>query len=189
MPSRHIPLPLRADPGRFAAAVRYLVTWFVLVTPVAAAAGSAAALFLWSLDRVTRERFENPWLLFLLPAAGLASAALYHRFGRSVEAGNNLLIDEIHEPGGGIPPRIVPLIFLTTVGGHLFGAPVGREGTAVQMGGGIAAAFARTVSLSPARVRTLLMAGIAAGFGAVFGTPIAGAIFAIEVLAIGRFEY
>ncbi|MFN8507170.1 MAG: chloride channel protein [Dehalococcoidia bacterium] len=189
MPVPCFQLPVRARPAGLRAAVRYLVTWFVLVTPVAVAAGTAAALFLWSLDRVTRERFEHPWLLFLLPAAGLASAALYHRFGRSVEAGNNLLLDEIHEPGGGIPPRIVPLIFLTTVGGHLFGAPVGREGTAVQMGGGIAAAFARALSLSPARVRTLLMAGIAAGFGAVFGTPVAGAIFAIEVLAIGRFEY
>lgn len=171
------------------AVARYLVKWVVLLTPVAVAVGSASALFLWSLERVTETQWDHEWLLFLLPAAGLASAALYHRFGRSVEGGNNLLIDEIHEPGGGVPPRIVPLIFVATVGAHLFGAPVGREGTAVQMGGGIASAFNRLFRLGPADLRTLLMAGIASGFGAVFGTPIAGAIFAMEVLAIGRMEY
>ena len=181
--------PVHIDLRDLAAVARYLAKWLLLLTPVAVAVGSAAALFLWALDRATETRFEHGWLLFLLPAAGLASAAAYHRFGRATEGGNNLLIDEIHEPGGGVPPRIVPLIFVATVGAHLFGAPVGREGTAVQMGGGIASAFSRLFRLSPPDVRTLLMAGIAAGFGAVFGTPLAGAIFAMEVLAVGRMEY
>lgn len=167
----------------------YFLKWVLLLTPVAAVVGSACALFLWSLEKVTDARFDHPWLLYLLPLAGLASAAMYHRFGRSVEGGNNLIVDEIHEPGGGVPPRIVPLIFIGTVGAHLFGASVGREGTAVQMGGGIASAFNRVFRLQEHELRTLLMAGVAAGFGAVFGTPIAGAVFAMEVLAIGRMEY
>lgn len=171
------------------AVIRYLAKWFLLLTPVAAAIGTVSALFLWLLEHATEARWDHPWLLYLLPLAGIASAALYHRWGRSVEGGNNLLVDEIHRPGGGIPPRIVPLIFIATVGAHLFGASVGREGTAVQMGGGIASAFNRLLRLGPDDLRTLLMAGIAAGFGAVFGTPIAGAIFAMEVLAIGRMEY
>lgn len=168
---------------------RYFVRWILLLTPVSAVIGSACALFLWSLEKATDARFDHPWLLYLLPLAGLASAAMYHRFGRSVEGGNNLIVDEIHEPGGGVPPRIVPLIFAGTVGAHLFGASVGREGTAVQMGGGIASAFNRFFRLRENELRTLLMAGVAAGFGAVFGTPIAGAVFAMEVLAIGRMEY
>jgi len=168
---------------------RYLAKWSLLLAPVAVATGSICALFLWSLDEVTDYRLDHPWILFLLPVAGVAVGAVYHWFGRSVEGGNNLIVDEIHEPGGGVPARIVPLILVTTVGAHLFGASVGREGTAVQMGGGVAAAAGRWLRLGPADVRILLMGGIAAGFGAVFGTPLAGAVFAMEVLAVGRMEY
>jgi H+/Cl- antiporter ClcA len=166
-----------------------MAKWILVLTPVAVVVGSACALFLWTLEKVADTRFEHPWLLYLLPVAGVASAAMYHWFGRSVEGGNNLIVDEIHEPGGGVAPRIVPLIFLGTVVSHLSGASVGREGTAVQMGGGIASAFTQLFRLDAADRRTLLMAGIAAGFGAVFGTPIAGAVFAMEVLAVGRMEY
>ncbi len=109
--------------------------------------------------------------------------------GKSVEGGNNLIVEQIHEPGGGIPLRMAPLIFIGTVATHLFGGSAGREGTAVQLGGSLASAVGRQFSLDSAGVRVLLMAGIAAGFGAVFGTPLAGAVFALEVLAVGRVEY
>lgn len=179
----------RFRPGEQWAVVRYVVKWVALLTPVAAVIGTVCALFLWSLEQVTQARFDHPWLLYLLPAAGLVSAALYYWFGQNVEAGSNLLVDEIHEPAAGVPPRIVPLVFLAAVWAHLFGASVGREGTAVQLGGGIASAFNRVFRLNEQELRTLLMAGIAAGFGSVFGAPIAGAIFAMEVLAVGYMEY
>src|SRR5690606_17110250 len=108
---------------------------------------------------------------------------------KSVTGGNNLLIDEIHQPGAGVPRRLAPLILLGTLVTHLFGGSAGREGTAVQMGGGIAGTFARLFRMDPAGVRLLLMAGVAAGFGSVFGTPVAGAVFALEVLVIGRMQY
>jgi H+/Cl- antiporter ClcA len=98
-------------------------------------------------------------------------------------------MDQIHEPGGGVPRRMAPLILFGTIATHLFGGSAGREGTAVQMAGSIASAFCRWFRLDGRRVRILLLAGIAAGFGAVFGTPLAGAIFALEVLMIGRMEY
>jgi H+/Cl- antiporter ClcA len=163
--------------------------WLALIIPMATVVGSACAFFLWSLDWVTNVRFAHPRLLYFLPLAGVCVGFLYHWFGRSVEGGNNLIMDQIHEPGGGVPRRMAPLILFGTLVTHLFGGSAGREGTAVQMGGSIASAFCRHFRLEPDKVRILLMAGIAAGFGAVFGTPLAGAVFALEVLMIGRIEY
>lgn len=166
-----------------------VLRWALLLMPMAAMVGTLCAAFLWSLDAATRARFDHPWLLYLLPLSGAAIALLYHRFGRSVEAGNNLIVDQIHEPGGGVPLRMAPLVFLGTIATHLFGGSAGREGTAVQLGGSLASALAGRFRLDPPSVRILLMAGVAAGFGAVFGTPLAGAVFALEVLAVGRVEY
>ena len=163
--------------------------WTVILTMLAVAVGSASAFFLWALDTVTRVRFANPGLLFLLPVAGLFVGALYQLYGKSASGGNNLLIDEIHQPGAGVPKRMAPLILIGTLVTHLCGGSAGREGTALQMGGGIAATFARILKLDAASVRILLMAGVAAGFGSIFGTPVAGAVFALEVLIVGRIQY
>lgn len=167
----------------------YLFRWTCLVLPVSITVGSLVALFLWLLDKAINLRFANPWLLFLLPPAGILIYFLYKVSGKNAEGGNNLIMDEIHEPGGGVPFRMAPLVLLTTVITHLFGGSAGREGTAVQIGGSLAQFFAKRLKLSQEDVKTLLMTGIAAGFGAVFGTPITGAIFALEVLALGRIRY
>ena len=163
--------------------------WSIVLVPMAAAVGALCTAFLWSLEAATRARFDHPWLLFLLPLGGGAVGLAYHLMGKSVEAGNNLIVDQIHEPGGGVPLRMAPLVFIGTVVTHLFGGSAGREGTAVQMGGSLASAAARLFRLDTASTRIILMAGVAAGFGAVFGTPLAGAVFALEVLAVGRVEY
>jgi H+/Cl- antiporter ClcA len=160
--------------------------WVLRLLPMAITVGSVSALFLWSLDQVTSARFSHPWLLYLLPLGGLLVALLYLKIGGRSDGGTHLLVDEIHEPGGGVPRRMAPLILLSTLLTHLFGGSAGREGTAVQMGGSIASAFARAYRVPPNALRVLLMAGMAAGFAAVFGTPLAGAVFALEVLVIGR---
>ncbi len=161
----------------------------MLAVPVALLAGSASALFLWSLDRVTGLQWHHPWLLWLLPLGGVAVGFLYHYLGKGSEQGNNLLIDEIHQPGGGVPARMAPLVLIGTLVTHLFGGSAGREGTAVQMGGSLADLLARCFRVAAENRRIMLMGGVAAGFGAVFGTPLTGAIFAMEVLVIGRIQY
>lgn len=166
-----------------------VLRWALILVPTAAAVGTLCAAFLWLLDAATQARFDYPWLLYLLPLGGAAVALLYHLVGRPVEAGNNLIVEQIHEPGGGVPLRMAPLVFVGTIVTHLFGGSAGREGTAVQLGGSLASAVASLFRLDAPSVRILLMAGIAAGFGAVFGTPLAGAVFALEVLAVGRIEY
>jgi H+/Cl- antiporter ClcA len=172
-----------------AAMISQMARWALLAIPVGLLAGSASALFLWSLDQVTALRWEHPWLLFLLPAGGFLIWFLYHRVGKSVEGGNNLILEQIHAPGGGVPVRMAPLVLVGTLITHLFGGSAGREGTAVQMGGSLASGLGRLLRLDSEDMRLLLMAGVAAGFGSVFGTPLTGAIFAMEVLVIGRIQY
>jgi len=165
---------------------RYVAKWAALATLIAAFAGSASALFLFALDWATHTREANRWLIWGLPAVGFCVGWLYLKFGQHVEAGNNLLIDEIHDPKKVVPLRMAPLVLGGTVLSHLFGASVGREGTAVQMGGALADQLTRVFRLKQADRRMVLMAGISAGFASVFGTPLAGALFALEVLAVGR---
>ncbi|WP_295767876.1 voltage-gated chloride channel family protein [uncultured Mucilaginibacter sp.] len=167
----------------------YIARWTLIIAPIAFAIGCMVALFLWLLNWSIHYRFAHPWLLYLLPLAGVGIHFLYKLYGQSAERGNNLIIDEIHKPGAGVPKRMAPLILFTTVITHLFGGSAGREGTAVQIGGSIAKWLSSLYKLNETDTRIVLTAGIAAGFGAVFGTPLAGTIFALEVLTIGRIKY
>jgi H+/Cl- antiporter ClcA len=163
--------------------------WLVLACLAAGLAGTASAAFLFALDWATATREAHRRLIWLLPLAGFAVGWIYLRLGRSVEAGNNLIIDEIHDPKNTIPLRMTPLVLGGTVVSHLFGASVGREGTAVQMGASLADQLVRLFRLRTDDRRILLMTGISAGFASVFGTPLAGALFGLEVLAVGRMRY
>ena len=175
-------------------ALKTAAWWSLLAIPIGLATGSTCAGFLWLLDRATAAFWNNGWLLIFLPLSGLIVALLYRRFGGEADRGNNLVLDCIHEPGSGrVPLRIAPLVLLGTVLTHVCGGSAGREGTAVQMGGGIAGGLVTLVEkvrrLTHHDLRAMLMAGVAGGFGGVFGTPLAGMVFAIEVPTAGRLNY
>ncbi|WP_220721299.1 voltage-gated chloride channel family protein [Agarivorans litoreus] len=180
-----MPHPLPNSPST----LLVLLRWLLLLIPLAFVVGSLNALFLYLLDYASHTRADNPYLLYFLPLAGVVVVFIYRRFGKNSESGNNLIIDEIHQPGAGIPARMAPLVLISTVVTHLFGGSAGREGTAVQIGGACSAAYGKLFKLSGRDYQILLSAGVAAGFSALFSTPLAATIFAIEVLAVGRIRF
>ena len=167
----------------------HLVKWLLICSIVGIAVGSASAFFLVSLDWITHVRTSHTYLYWGLPFMGFVVGAIYHYFGQEVVKGNNQLIEELQEPNKVIPFKMMPLILLTTLLTHLVGGSAGREGTAVQMGGAIADQLKRPLRLTDMERKILLLSGISAGFSSVFGTPLAGTIFAMEVAIIGKMRY
>jgi H+/Cl- antiporter ClcA len=170
--------------------LRQVGRWIVLGAMSGVLAGASSWVFLKGLERVTELREDGrQWLVFLLPLVGLAMAAIYHYLGGRSHEGSNLLLDEIHEPTDWVPRRMAPLVLIGTWASHLFGASVGREGTALQMSGSLTDGLSRLLRLSPADRRMMLIAGLGGGFGAVFGVPVAGAVFALEVQSLGQMRF
>ena len=180
---------LRFDLGEHVRLLGFLVKWTVLGAVVGVLAGISSAFFLASLNWATTTRLRHPWLLWLLPVGGFAVGLVYHYAGGRSGGGNNLIIEEIHEPRAWIPGRMAPLIYVGTVITQVLGGSAGREGTALQMSGSLTDVFNRAIRLRPADRRVMLIAALSGGFGAVFGVPIAGWVFGLEVQAVGRVRY
>lgn len=161
------------------------IKWIVLGSVVGILSGTASAFFLKSLDYVTDVRINHPWLLYLLPLGGVLVSFLYMRYGKNSSKGNNLILEQIQDGTETIPLRMAPLVLFGTLVTHLFGGSAGREGTAVQMGGSLAEWFGKLIKISPVDRKILLMCGISGGFGSIFGTPLAGTLFGLEVVTIG----
>jgi H+/Cl- antiporter ClcA len=165
------------------------MSWILLPIVIGALIGSASALFLFTLDAATTFRESNIWLIVFLPLSGLLIGLLYHFCGNSVVKGNNLILEEFHHPKKVIPFKMAPLVFVGTILTHLFGGSAGREGTALQMGGAIADQFTAFFKRHPIDRKILLVIGISGGFASVFGTPLAGALFALEILVLSKKHY
>lgn len=167
----------------------FTIKWLVISVIVGFLAGSASAGFLVSLQKMTDYREANVWIIGLLPVGGFLIGWVYHKFGQTVVKGNNQLLEEFYSPQKTIPLRMAPLVLFGTLATHLFGGSAGREGTAVQMGGAIADQFSKWLKLTKEDRKILITIGVSAGFASVFGTPLAGAVFALEWLVIGRIRY
>ena len=167
----------------------YLCKWLFLSVVSGVCIGSASALLLVSLEWATQYREHHLWIIALLPVAGLLIGLMYHYWAGTASRGNNYLIEEIRSPHDIIPFRMAPLVYIGTVLTHLFGGSAGREGTGVQMGGAIADQFSRLFRMRRRDHRLMVAIGISAGFASVFGTPLAGAVFGLEVIVVGRMRY
>lgn len=166
--------------------VRISFQWMVICALIGLFSGSASALFLVVLEWFTQIREYNNWIIWLLPLGGLLIGLVYHYYGASVVKGNNLLLEEYENPQQPIPFKMAPLVLIGTLITHLVGGSAGREGTAVQMGGAIADQFSNWFKLDQNDRKTILILGISAGFASVFGTPLAGALFALEIVYFSK---
>lgn len=167
----------------------YLFRWIFISAIISALIGTASAFFLYALSWATNYRESHLFIIALLPLGGLIIGLSYHYLGNSVVKGNNLLLEEFQSPKQIIPLKMAPLVLFGTIVTHLFGGSAGREGTAVQMGGAIADQFTRLFKLRPRDRKIVLVIGVSAGFASIFGTPLAGAVFALEVMVVGRMRY
>lgn len=167
------------------ALIRYLLRWSGLGAMVGVLAGLSSFVFLEGLDRVTAARLEHGWLIWWLPAAGLAIGLSQRYLGGRACGGTLLVLDEIQRPTVDIPRRMAPLVLVGTWITHLFGGSAGREGTALQLSASLTDLLGRAVGRSGQDRRRLAITAVGGGFGAMFGVPLAGAVFALEVRALG----
>lgn len=163
--------------------IQALAKWLVLAAATGAVCGVVGSLFHIGVQRATILRGEHPWLLWCLPLAGLVIVGFY-KLTKTEGQGTNDIIDAVHI-GKGLSIWLLPAIFLGTVLTHLCGGSAGREGAALQMGGTIGYQAGRLFRLDDRDLRTATMAGMAAFFAALFGTPLTATVFAIVVISIG----
>lgn len=162
--------------------------WVVFALLVGSAVGLCGTAFYFGLSFVTVLRHQNPWLIRLLPFGGLAIVGLYHLFKDDDDTGTNLVISAIHS-GDKLPFRMAPLIFVSTLITHLFGGSAGREGAALQLGGSLGNSIGRLFRFDEKDRHVMIMCGMSAAFSALFGTPMAAAIFSMEMVSVGVMYY
>lgn len=166
--------------------LRVLFKWILFGTLTGLVVGAAATAFYYALRFATDFRSAHPLMILGLPVGGVLIVALYHFMKNDL--GTNVVLAAIHKDEK-IPGRMAPMIFIATFLTHFFGASAGREGAALQLGGSISAQLGRLLRVNPEDRHIVIMCGMSAGFSAIFGTPMASAVFAMEVISIGIMHY
>ena len=164
------------------------VKWVVFAILSGLVVGGAGTLFYFCMSRVTLVRTKNPEIIFLLPIGGLIIVGCYRLLHDEKDTGTNLVLSAIHS-GDNLPLRMAPLIFISTLITHLFGGSAGREGAALQLGGSIGNGLGRLFRFDEKDKHIMIMCGMSAAFSALFGTPMAAAIFSMEVVSVGIMHY
>ena len=165
-----------------------LLFWLVMAGIVGVVCGAAGGIFHIAVDEATTLRGHLPWLIYLLPFAGLIIVWTYRISGMENDSGTNQIIASVRS-GKRPPLKLAPLIFLGSVITHLFGGSAGREGAALQIGGSLASGLGRLFKLGERSINVIVMCGMSGLFSALFGTPITAAVFSMEVVSVGIFHY
>ena len=164
--------------------IRALAKLVLLALLAGVVCGGVGTAFYHAIVLATRLRVAHPWLLYLLPVAGLLTALLYGLLKMEKDPGTNAVLRATTERES-VPARLAALIFSGTFLTHLCGGSAGREGAALQIGGGLGTALSRLLKLTEGETRLMTMCGMSAVFSAVFGTPLTAAVFSIEVASVG----
>ena len=161
--------------------------WIVIAAVIGCAGGLVGSAFHLSVDEATNLRMNKPWLIWLMPVCGMAIVALY-RLTRTEGKGTNAILGSVHF-GKKIPILLVPVIFVSTALTHLCGGSAGREGAALQIGGGVGCNIGQALRLGEKDEPLATLCGMSAVFSALFGTPITATVFALEVCSVGLIHY
>ena len=165
-----------------------LVKWLVIAIISGIVIGAVGAVFHELLGYVTEVRQNNRFLILLLPIGGVIIVWLYKICGMDKDGGTNSIIRGARGEET-VSPKTAPLIIIATLLTHLLGGSAGREGAGLQLGGSLISPLRKPLKLSDEDYSVLIMCGMAAGFSALFGTPVASAVFAIEVTVVGIVHY
>lgn len=172
----------------FRSDILVFLRWAVLAVLTGLAVGGIGTAFYFSIRFATGFRLENAWVVWLLPAGGALIVFLYRICGVKKPQGTNLVLLAVRSPEP-VPLRMAPLIFISTVLTHLFGGSAGREGAALQMGGSLGFQLGQLFRLDEKDLHIMTMCGMSAAFSALFGTPLAAAVFSMEVVSVGVMYY
>lgn len=164
------------------------IRWVIFAILSGLIVGGIGTLFYFGMYLVTLTRTKNPWLIFLLPVSGLVIVGCYRLLHDEKDTGTNLVLSAIHSDEE-LPLRMAPLIFLSTLITHLFGGSAGREGAALQLGGSIGNGLGKLFRFDDKDKHIMIMCGMSAAFSALFGTPMAAAVFSMEVVSVGVMYY
>lgn len=181
-------ITFEAEAHNYVSLIKGFLKWVLIAVMVGLVAGLVGVAFHHALSFATEFRTENRVIIFTMPVAGLLIVAIYKLMGMSNDPGTNCIIKGARGEEK-VSLRLAPLIFAATFLTHLTGGSAGREGAALQMGGSLASPIGKVLKFDKQDTATLIMCGMAAGFSALFGTPIAAAVFAVEVVIVAAAQY
>ncbi len=171
-----------AQPNSFSMVMK----WIFICLAIGFLSGTSSAILLLSLDFAGKVRNTFPWIYLLLPLGGLLIGYMYFKGPKEASFGNNTILDSFKNNSSKLSILMAPMVYLGTLITHVLGGSAGREGTAVQMSTAIADQFSEFIKFNSDDRKILLCIGISGGFASVFGTPLAGAIFALEILSFQK---
>ena len=166
----------------------YFLRWVVIAIILGIVGGVVGSVFHHCIDEVTHFRGEFSWLLYLLPLVGLLIVFIYRKAGFENDPGTNWVFISTQTEDT-VPLRMLPLIFVSTILTHLTGGSAGREGAALQVGGSLGSVLGKMLKFRYEDINVTILCGMAAVFSAMFGTPVAAAVFSMEVVVVGAIQY